>query len=171
MKVDVFSDVSLWQVNALITEAVSYYEMSVNIYQTISCDIPEDSLLQTCHRENLGSHLFVIYILNAKNTPYNRHDLKWISYIFGATKYVTIYIFFCCNVILLLRYQMALVVEPGCFEIVLRQQVSHLLLKCTSFGYGAVLTATCARQALVPLLVVINTILKRFGNGELTLLR
>jgi hypothetical protein len=33
--------------------------------------------------------------------------------------------------ILLLRYQMALVVESGSFETVLWQQVSHLLLKYT----------------------------------------
>jgi hypothetical protein len=48
--------------------------------------------------------------------------------------------------ILLLRYQMALVVESGCFETVLWQQVSHLLLKYTKSGYGTVLTAACARQ-------------------------
>jgi hypothetical protein len=44
----------------------------------------------------------------------------------------------------LLRYQMALVAEPGWFEILLRQQVSHLLLKCTNLGYWTVLTAACA---------------------------
>jgi hypothetical protein len=41
---------------------------------------------------------------------------------------------------------MALIVESGGFEIVLRQQVSHLLLKCIDLGYGTVLTAACARQ-------------------------
>jgi hypothetical protein len=41
---------------------------------------------------------------------------------------------------------MALVVESGCFEKVLWQQVSHLLLKYTKSGYGTVLTAACARQ-------------------------
>jgi hypothetical protein len=48
--------------------------------------------------------------------------------------------------ILLLRYQMALVVESGRFEKVLWQQVSHLLLKYTKSGYEAVLTVACARQ-------------------------
>jgi hypothetical protein len=41
---------------------------------------------------------------------------------------------------------MALVVESGCFEKVLWQQVSHLLLKYTKSGYETVLTAACARQ-------------------------
>jgi hypothetical protein len=49
-------------------------------------------------------------------------------------------------VILLLRYQMALVVESGRFKIVLRQRVSHLLLKFTDLGCGTVLTAACVRQ-------------------------
>jgi hypothetical protein len=48
--------------------------------------------------------------------------------------------------ILLLRYQMALVVESGWFETVLWQQGSHLLLKYTESGYETVLTAACARQ-------------------------
>jgi hypothetical protein len=48
--------------------------------------------------------------------------------------------------ILLFYYQMALVVESGRFEIVLRQQISHLLLKCTTFGYGTVLMAACYQQ-------------------------
>jgi hypothetical protein len=47
--------------------------------------------------------------------------------------------------ILLLRYQMALVVESGRFQTVLWQQVSHLLLKYTKSGYETVLTAVCAR--------------------------
>jgi hypothetical protein len=48
--------------------------------------------------------------------------------------------------ILLLRYQMALVVESDSFEKVLWQRVSHLLLKYTESGYETVLTAACARQ-------------------------
>jgi hypothetical protein len=48
--------------------------------------------------------------------------------------------------ILLLRYQMALVVELGCFETVLWQQISHLLLKYTKSGYEIVLTEACTRQ-------------------------
>jgi hypothetical protein len=47
------------------------------------------------------------------------------------------------------HYQMALVVESGRFEIVLRQQASHLFLKCTKLGYGTVLTAACAREACI----------------------
>jgi hypothetical protein len=50
--------------------------------------------------------------------------------------------------ILLLRYQMALVVESGRFETVLWQQVSHMLLKYTKSGYETVLTAACARQGV-----------------------
>jgi hypothetical protein len=41
---------------------------------------------------------------------------------------------------------MALVVESGCFEKVLWQQVSHLLLKYTKSGYETVLMAVCAHQ-------------------------
>jgi hypothetical protein len=48
--------------------------------------------------------------------------------------------------ILLLRDQMALIVESGWFETVLWQQVSHLLLKYTKSGYETVLTAACARE-------------------------
>jgi hypothetical protein len=44
-------------------------------------------------------------------------------------------LFLTCD-ILLLRYQMALVVESGRFEKVLWQQVSHLLLKYTKSGNG-----------------------------------
>jgi hypothetical protein len=54
-------------------------------------------------------------------------------------------LFLTCD-ILLLRYQMALVVESGCCEKVLWQQVSHLLLKYTKSGYETVLTAACAHQ-------------------------
>jgi hypothetical protein len=49
--------------------------------------------------------------------------------------------------ILLLRYQMALVVESGCFEwVCLGLQPSHLLLIRTNLDCGTVLTAACARQ-------------------------
>jgi hypothetical protein len=54
-------------------------------------------------------------------------------------------LFLICD-ILLLRYQMALIVESGWFEKVLRQQISHLLLKYTKSGYGTILTVACARQ-------------------------
>jgi hypothetical protein len=39
---------------------------------------------------------------------------------------------------------------------VLWQQASHLLLKYTNLGYGTVLTAVCARQGLVPVVLVFN---------------
>jgi hypothetical protein len=41
---------------------------------------------------------------------------------------------------------MALVVESGLFDIVLRQQVSHLLCTCTTFSYGTLSTVACAHQ-------------------------
>jgi hypothetical protein len=41
---------------ALMMEAASNSETSVNFYQTIWCNIPEDSCLHTCHHENLKSH-------------------------------------------------------------------------------------------------------------------
>jgi hypothetical protein len=37
----------------MIMETVSSSEMSVSIYQTIQCYVPEDSDLRTCCRENL----------------------------------------------------------------------------------------------------------------------
>jgi hypothetical protein len=37
-------------------DAASTSEMLVNFYQTTWCNIPEDSLLHTCHSENLKSH-------------------------------------------------------------------------------------------------------------------
>jgi hypothetical protein len=50
------------------------------------------------------------------------------------------------TIILLLHYQMALAVESSWFKIMLRQQVSHLLLKCTTVGYGTELKVACASQ-------------------------
>jgi hypothetical protein len=44
---------------ALMVEAVSSSEMLVNIYQTIQCNIPEDSHLHIHHCENLSSHQFL----------------------------------------------------------------------------------------------------------------
>jgi hypothetical protein len=40
---------------ALMMDAVSIFEMSINIYQTTRCNIPEDSCLHTRRRENLKS--------------------------------------------------------------------------------------------------------------------
>jgi hypothetical protein len=40
---------------ALMMEAVSTSETSVNIYQTTRCNIQEDSHLHTCRREKLKS--------------------------------------------------------------------------------------------------------------------
>jgi hypothetical protein len=53
MKMTVFWNVAI----ALIMEAVSTSEASVNFYQTTRSNIPEDSNLHTRHRENLKSHL------------------------------------------------------------------------------------------------------------------
>jgi hypothetical protein len=52
-------------------------------------------------------------------------------YIFSAYQLTRFPDLFLTRDILLLRYQMALVVESGSFETVLWQQVSHLLLKYT----------------------------------------
>jgi hypothetical protein len=43
---------------ALMMEAVSTSETSVNFYQTIQRNIPEDNHLHTRRRENLRSHTF-----------------------------------------------------------------------------------------------------------------
>jgi hypothetical protein len=42
---------------ALMIEAVNSSEMSVSFYQTTWRNIPEDSHLRICQRENLKSHL------------------------------------------------------------------------------------------------------------------
>jgi hypothetical protein len=42
---------------ALMMEAASTSETSVNLYQTTRRNYPEDSHLHTRHRENLKSHL------------------------------------------------------------------------------------------------------------------
>jgi hypothetical protein len=62
---DVFWDVapcSLVEVfhQALMMEAVSTYETSVNFYQTTRRNIPEDSHLHTRHQENLKSGLPIL---------------------------------------------------------------------------------------------------------------
>jgi hypothetical protein len=44
---------------ALLIEAASTSETSVNLYQTTQRNIPEDSRLHTRRRENLKSHLFI----------------------------------------------------------------------------------------------------------------
>jgi hypothetical protein len=63
MKMTVFSDV------ALMMEAVSISETSVNFYETTRRNIPEDSHLHTCSRENLKSHdIFLDPILNYYTT-------------------------------------------------------------------------------------------------------
>jgi hypothetical protein len=56
-----FTDVSEMLVASIIRkmmEATSTSETSVNFYQTIRRNIPEDSHLHTRRRENLKSHLF-----------------------------------------------------------------------------------------------------------------
>jgi hypothetical protein len=57
-----FTDVSenlaaAFTIRALMMEAESTSETSVNFYQTAWCNIPADSLLHSCHHENLKSHL------------------------------------------------------------------------------------------------------------------
>jgi hypothetical protein len=47
---------SIIRVMALMMEAVSNSEMSINFYQNTWCIIPEDSHLHTHHHENLKSH-------------------------------------------------------------------------------------------------------------------
>jgi hypothetical protein len=44
--------------SALMMEAASTSEMSVNVYQTTRRNIPDDSRLHTRRRENLTSHLW-----------------------------------------------------------------------------------------------------------------
>jgi hypothetical protein len=63
LKKAVFWDVATYRVIiTLMMEAVSFYETSVNIYETKRCDIPEDSRLHTRRRENLKPHIQVICI-------------------------------------------------------------------------------------------------------------
>jgi hypothetical protein len=50
----------------LMMEEVISSESSVNMYQTIRCNIPEDSHLHTRRRENLKSHKNMISNNNSK---------------------------------------------------------------------------------------------------------
>jgi hypothetical protein len=54
--VEVFSEVLAAFIIALMMEAASTSEMSVNFYQTTQRYNPEDSHLLTCHRENFKSY-------------------------------------------------------------------------------------------------------------------
>jgi hypothetical protein len=47
---------------ALMMKTVSTSETSVNFYPTTRRNISEDSHLNTCRRENLKSHLFMVYL-------------------------------------------------------------------------------------------------------------
>jgi hypothetical protein len=49
---------SIFRAIALMMEAVSIFETSVNFYQITRRNIPEDSNLHTRRRENLKSHQF-----------------------------------------------------------------------------------------------------------------
>jgi hypothetical protein len=62
-----FADVSevLAASIALVIEAASTSEMSVNFYHTIPRNKPEDSHLHTRHCENLKSHLQRLFVANA----------------------------------------------------------------------------------------------------------
>jgi hypothetical protein len=53
---------------AMMVEAVSTSEMSVNFYDTTRRNIPEDNQLHTRRRENLKSHSNILYVL-LTNTP------------------------------------------------------------------------------------------------------
>jgi hypothetical protein len=55
----VFWDVAI----ALMMGAASTSETSINIYQTTRHNIPDDSHLRTCRRENLKSHLTELKLL------------------------------------------------------------------------------------------------------------
>jgi hypothetical protein len=48
---------------SLMMAAVSTSETSVNFYQAFRRNIPEDSHLHTCHRENLKPHLVRIGLI------------------------------------------------------------------------------------------------------------
>jgi hypothetical protein len=54
---DVSEELTASTIIALIMEAISSYETSVNIYQTSRHNIPEDCRLHTRRRDNLKSHL------------------------------------------------------------------------------------------------------------------
>jgi hypothetical protein len=51
-----------WELVALMANAVSTLETSVNIYQSTWRSIPEDSHLHTRRREDLKSHLAVLHV-------------------------------------------------------------------------------------------------------------
>jgi hypothetical protein len=55
MKMAVFWVIAQWAI-ALMTEAASTSETSINFYQTTRRNNPEDSHLHTRRRENLKSH-------------------------------------------------------------------------------------------------------------------
>jgi hypothetical protein len=50
------SEVLAASIIALMMEAASTCETSVNVYQTTRRNSPEDSYIHTIHRENLKSH-------------------------------------------------------------------------------------------------------------------
>jgi hypothetical protein len=49
-------------IRAMMIEAASTSEAPVNFYQTTRCNIPEDSYIHTCRRENLKSHKAVSFL-------------------------------------------------------------------------------------------------------------
>jgi hypothetical protein len=54
---DVSEELTASIIRTLMTEAVSSFETSVNIYQNMRRNIPEDSHLHTLRRENVTAHL------------------------------------------------------------------------------------------------------------------
>jgi hypothetical protein len=64
---------------ALIMEAASTSETSVNFSQTTRCNNPEDSHLRTRHRENLKSHKTEFHWILSSVETLNKHsELKFI---------------------------------------------------------------------------------------------
>jgi hypothetical protein len=58
---------------ALMMDAASTSETSVNFYQTTQCNIPQDSHLQTYCHENLKYHLFYLFFSRVVKAPSHNH--------------------------------------------------------------------------------------------------
>jgi hypothetical protein len=61
----------------LMMEAADTSETSVNLYQTTWRNIPEDSRLHTCRRENLKSHTVSSIIWSNRSALYSGMDIKY----------------------------------------------------------------------------------------------
>jgi hypothetical protein len=69
---------------ALMMEAVSTSETSVNIYQTAGRNIPEDSHLHTRRRENLKSHQVVLLRTRQAVKTYKGRRSKVIKFFYNS---------------------------------------------------------------------------------------